>query len=280
MTKINAGYHYNDVINAKRSPEHPAFSDRYDCNMPDNRFNLRKLTINDLIDVIGAGVRDFAAAPMYGMVFAGLFVLGGWLILALLFWFKLNYLAYPLAMGFALISPFAAVGFYAVSDLLERSQRLSWRNVSAAIRSAIQRDIRWMALVTGFALVIWLDIAAVLFFSLMGLSSFGPEFIDRLFTTPNGLVFLVLGNVAGAVIALFVFSISAISFPMLYDRDIDFATAMITSVRLVATNPVPLIAWCAMIGILTTLSIASAFVGLLIVMPVIGHTTWHLYRRA
>ncbi|MGI9475768.1 MAG: DUF2189 domain-containing protein [Hyphomicrobiaceae bacterium] len=248
--------------------------------MPDNRFDLRKLTISDLIDVIGAGIRDFAAAPIYGLVFAGMFVLGGWLILALLFWFKINYLAYPLAMGFALISPFAAVGFYAVSDLLERGQRLSWPGVLAAIRGALQRDIRWMALVTGFALVIWLDIAAVLFFSLMGLSSVGPDLINRLFTTANGLVFLVIGNTAGAIIALFVFSISAISFPMLYDRDVDFATAMITSVRMVTTNPVPMIAWCATIGILTTLSIASVFVGLLVVMPVIGHTTWHLYRRA
>lgn len=248
--------------------------------MREKKFGLRKLTISDIIDACSAGVRDFVAAPKYGLLFAGIFVLAGWLIVALLLYFKLIHFAYPLAMGFALISPFLAVGFYAVSDFLERGRSLSWGGIFNAVWGAMKRDLRWMALVTGFALVIWMDIAAFLFFGLMGFNGFGPDFIEKLFTTPTGLFFLVLGNLSGALIALFVFSISAISFPMLYDRDIDFVTAMTTSVRLVAANPVAMILWCIFIGILTCLSIASAFLGLLIVLPVIGHSTWHLYRRA
>jgi len=226
------------------------------------------------------GLQDFRAAPLYGLIFSGLFVTAGWLIVALLWYFGLPYFAYPLAMGFALIAPFAAIGFYAVSDILEKSEPVTWPNVWTAIKEAGRRDIRWMALVTGFALVIWMDIAAFLFFGFMGFQSFGPDFLEKLFTTPTGIFFLLLGNVSGALIALGVFSISVISFPMLYERDIDFVTAMVTSVRLVIANPVPLIVWCILIGLLTFLSILSAFLGMLITLPIIGHATWHLYRRA
>ncbi len=183
-------------------------------------------------------------------------------------------------MGFALIAPFAAVGFYAVSAFLQEGKPLTWRGIFGAMREASRRDLRWMALVTGFALVIWMDIAAFLFFGFMGFRAFDASFLELLFTTPAGLVFLLLGNVGGAVIAVLVFSITAVSFPMLFDRDVDFVTAMLTSVRLVIANPVPMLAWCLVIGILLGLSLLSAFVGLLVTLPVIGHATWHLYQRA
>jgi uncharacterized membrane protein len=124
-----------------------------------------------------------------------------------------------------------------------------------------------------------MDIAAFLIFAFVGVNGFGPGFLDTILMTPSGLLFLMLGNLAGAIIAFGVFSISAISFPMLYDHDIDFVTAMTTSVRLVKENPVSMLIWCALIGILLGLSIVSGFVGLLVVLPVIGHATWHLYRR-
>lgn len=241
---------------------------------------LRKVSINDLIEILGKGVRDFRAAPSFGLFFAGLYVLAGWLLIALLWYFGLPYLAYPLAMGFALVAPFAGVAFYAVSDHLENDRLLNWSSVLTSMKDAAARDVRWMALVTGFALVIWMDIAAFLFFGLMGFNGFGPDFVEKLFTTPEGLAFVVLGNVSGALIALSVFAISVISFPMLYDRDVDFVTAMVTSVRLVTENPVTMVLWCAIIGVLTGLSILSAFVGLLVVLPVVGHASWHLYRHA
>lgn len=239
---------------------------------------VREITINDLVDVLGAGFADFRAAPQYGLLFAGLYVAAGWLLIALLFYFGLPYLAYPLAMGFALIAPFAGVGFYAVSEHLEKGKPLSWGSIFASIGDAAKRDVRWMALVTGFALVIWMDIAAFLFFGFMGFNGIGDDFMQQLLTTPSGLTFLFLGNVSGALIALFIFSISVISFPMLYDRDVDFVTAMVTSVRLVTKNPVPMIAWCVLIGVLTGISLLSVFVGFLLLLPVIGHASWHLYR--
>ena len=242
-------------------------------------WQIRQVTTDDLVDIVSAGIRDFRAAPKYGLFFGGVYLAAGWLLIALLFYFGLPYFAYPLAMGFALIAPFAAIGLYAVSDNLEKGQPNTWSSVFCVVRMSVKRDIRWMALVTGFALVIWMDIAAFLIFAFVGVNGFGPGFIDTVLMTPSGLMFLVLGNLAGAIIAFGVFSISAISFPMLYDKDIDFVTAMTTSVRLVKENPVTMLAWCAFIGILIGLSVLSGLVGLLVVLPVIGHATWHLYKR-
>jgi uncharacterized membrane protein len=95
-----------------------------------------------------------------------------------------------------------------------------------------------------------------------------------------GLLFLMVGNAAGAILALFVFSFSVTSFPMLYDRDIDFVTAMTTSVKVVSTNPAAMILWLTIIAGLIGLSLLSGLVGLLFVLPILGHASWHLYRRA
>lgn len=241
---------------------------------------VNRITLDDLNDVIVAGINDFRQAPIFGLVFGGLYALGGLLLIWLLWVMGLPYLAYPLAMGFALIAPFAAGGFYAVSDILERGETPTWSSVLAGLKRGINRDLRWMALITGFALVLWMDIAAFLTFAFGGVNSFEADSFDKLFTTPSGITFLILGNIAGALIAFGVFSISAVSFPMLYDRDVDFVTAMVTSVRLVEKNPVSMLAWCAFIGIAMGLSILSAFLGLIVLLPIIGHATWHLYRRA
>ncbi len=244
------------------------------------RPELRPVSMNDIGAVLSAGFKDFRQAPLFGIVFAGLFVAAGWLLIALLNVFELPFLAYPLAAGFAFVAPFAAVNFYAVSAQLEDGKMPSWQSIFARAHEASRGDIRWMALVTGFALIIWMDIAAFLFFIFVGFSGFGADFFERLFTTPSGLTFLVAGNLIGAFLAIVVFSISAVSFPMLFDSDIDFVTAMTTSVRLVAANPVPMLAWCALIGVLMGLSMLTGLLGLLVVLPIIGHATWHLYRHA
>ncbi len=241
---------------------------------------VAKLSTSDLLAVLAAGWRDFRAAPQYGLAVAGTYVLGGWLILALLFVFELYYLAYPVAMGFALIAPFASVGFYSASDLMERGQPLSWGAVTAAIRNSVNRDLRWMALITGFTFFMWVDYAAILFLSMMGFENLSWDIIDEIFTTPQGWTFLVVGNLTGAVIAAIIFSISVVTYPMLFDRDVDFVTAITTSVRLVMKNPLTMLIWCAFIGVVTALALVPGFLGLLITLPLIGHASWHLYRSA
>jgi len=242
--------------------------------------DVHDISVRDIADVLRAGLSDFLHAPQYGLTIGGLFAVAGWLLLILLWLLGLPYFAYPIAMGFALIAPFAAVGFYAVSEHIESGKPLSWSSLCGSVMAAAKRDLRWMALVTGFALVLWMDIAALLFFGFMGTEVFNANFWTTLFTTQTGLIFLLIGNISGALIALGIFSISAVSFPMLYERDVDFVTAMVTSVRLVAANPVTMILWCVIIGGLSVVSVMTAFLGLFVVLPVVGHATWHLYKRS
>ncbi len=242
---------------------------------------VQTVTLTDLLDVLAAGLRDFRRAPFHGIAIGGIYVAGGWLLILLLIKFELPYLVYPLAAGFALVAPFIATGFYAISVCLERGDRVSWAAIYGLIRDAAKWDLGWMALVTGFAFFIWLDIAAVLFFGFLGLNALSSDdFLLNILTTPTGILFLVIGNTVGAVIALGVFSFSVTSFPMLFERDCDFVTAMVTSVRVVTSNPGAMIVWCAFIAILIGLSLLSGLIALLVTLPLLGHASWHLYRRA
>ncbi len=239
------------------------------------------VTTVDILEVLAAGLRDFRAAPVHGLCVGAIYTAGGWLLILLLAHFDLPYLVYPLAAGFAFIAPFIATAFYAISRILERGERPTWGGIIGSTWNAAGRDLRWMALVTGFSLFIWMDIAALLFFGFLGLNSLSAhELLREIFTTPMGLLFLVIGNGVGAAIAFAVFSFSATSFPMLFDRDIDFVTAMVTSVKLVLANKVAMIIWCLTIAGLIGVSLLSGLFGLLVTLPVLGHASWHLYRRA
>ncbi len=219
--------------------------------------------------------------PNFGLALGSIYVLGGWLLFVLLFKFDLPFLVYPLAAGFALIAPFIVTGLYFVSREIEEGRDVSWSGLIGSIRHAAKRDMGWMALITGFALVVWMDIAAFLFFVFLGLDN--PDFrqlIEDIFTTQSGLIFLGVGNVMGAAIALSVFSISVVSFPMLFEKDVDFVTAMITSVRVVKHNPQCMVVWCGCIAFLMGLGFLTALIGLVVILPVLGHASWHLYRGA
>jgi len=235
----------------------------------------------DIAAVLLAGIADFRKSPLHGLAFGAIYAVGGWILVALLVFFDLPFLVYPLAAGFALIAPFVATGFYAISLLLEQNRPVAWEAIFHLIWRAARRDLGWMALVTGFSIFIWMDIAALLFFGFLGIRSMSlPALLTVVFTTPTGLLFLVIGNGAGAIIALGVFSFSVTSFPMLFDRDCDFVTAMVSSVRVVLANKPAMVLWCAIIAVTTGLSLLSGFVGLFVTLPILGHASWHLYRRA
>jgi uncharacterized membrane protein len=236
--------------------------------------------LSDIADVLAKGSRDLARAPLASVAIASVYTLGGWLLAALLIGLKLSYLVYPLAMGFALIAPFVAVAFYEVARQLEAGERPGLGSVWRAVRASAGSDIRWMALITAFAFFIWMDIAAMLTLAFFGAAALDAAVLFReALTTSDGLVFLVVGHAVGAVIAGLIFSISAVSFPLIYDRDVDLMTAVITSVRVVLASPVAMAAWCAAIVAAIVGAIASGLVLLPAVLPVLGYATWHLYRR-
>ena len=241
---------------------------------------VRRVSVADIAESLGQGLRDFQAAPLFGLAFAGLYVAGGILILLSLTAFGMVYLAYPLAAGFALLGPFVAVGLYEVSRQREAGEAPSMRGIWATIRA--RREIGWMAFVTLFVFLVWMYQVRLLIEVLLGLhASFSslPEFVTVVLTTNEGLLFLALGNLVGAALSLILFSLTVVSFPLLLDRDIDAVTAMITSVRAVVMSPLPMIGWAAVIVGLLALSSLPYFLGLLVTLPVLGHATWHLYRR-
>ncbi|MDO8879163.1 MAG: DUF2189 domain-containing protein, partial [Pseudolabrys sp.] len=130
--------------------------------------------------------------------------------------------------------------------------------------------------------IVWMYQVRLLIALLLGLNaSFASleQFITVVLTTNAGLMFLAIGNLVGAVLSVVLFSLTVVSFPLLLDRDVDFITAMITSVRSVVTSPLPMIGWAAVIVVLMIVSCVPYFIGLIVTLPVLGHTTWHLYRR-
>lgn len=241
---------------------------------------IRELKRDDLIECLMQGWRDFVAAPQYGLFFGGLYALGGLFIVAAFSALHLPYVGYPLAMGFALIVPFVAAGTYEVSRMLDRREPLSWNAVFGAVWARSGKDLGWMALVTVFALIIWVDFAIFLFLMFYGLHMpTVQELFIAVLSTGRGVLFAIVGNIAGAIIATFVFSITVVSFPMLVDRDVDFVTAMLTSIRCVLKNPAQMIAWALLIALFLIISMLAGFVGLFVTLPVLGHASWRLYRK-
>jgi uncharacterized membrane protein len=241
---------------------------------------VRRITAADIAEALGQGLRDFQALPLYGLAFGALYALGGIAIVLCLTAFGMIYLAYPLAAGFALIGPFVATGLYEVSRRREAKQPISIGAIWSAITS--RSEIGWMAFVTLFFFVIWMYQVRLLIALLLGLNaSFSSlrDFMTVLLTTNEGLLFLAIGNLDGAALSLILFSLTVVSFPLLLDRDVDFVTAMVTSVRAVVASPLPMIGWAAIIVVLLIVSSLPYFLGLLVTVPVLGHATWHLYRR-
>ena len=242
---------------------------------------LAPVSFRDIGGAIEAGVKDFAAAPVVSICIALIYTLGGWLLAALLWQFNMPFLVYPVAMGFALVAPFVAVAFYEVSRSLATNVTPTVYKAWCAVCDAKNRDIRWMALITSFAFFLWMDMAAMITLSFFGAAALDlGELLTQIRTTTHGWIFLVVGHVVGAAIALLVFSISVISIPMLFDRDIDIVTAIRTSVRVVKANPLPLALWCAVIAAAIVASIATGLLLLPVVLPVLGYASWHLYRIA
>jgi uncharacterized membrane protein len=242
---------------------------------------VRPITWRDIQDSLQAGIADFRAAPAFGLFFGGYYALGGLIIFACLFWLGIAYLAYPLAAGYALIGPFAAAGLYEVSRRREERAPLLWRGVIEAVLRQGSRQLAWMAFVGVFILVIWMYQVRLLLGLFLGfhLPPTLPGFLDLVLTTPEGLMFLVIGHAVGAALALVTFALTVVACPLLLDRDQDFITAMIVSVQATMGSPGPMLGWAVVVAGLLVVGMAPMFLGLMVVLPIVGHATWHLYRR-
>ena len=241
---------------------------------------INSITTLDLTEALSAAMRDFLAVPVYGLFFGGFYAVGGWLLWWLLNSYNMPYLIYPLATGFALIAPFIAAGLYEVSRRREEGLDINPGVVFGSIFSKRAKELRWMALVTGFAFIIWIDIAIFLYVIFFGLNAINlVDLVGTIFGSPQGALFLVVGNLVGTGIGATIFAATVISFPMLLHKDVDFITAMITSTKSVIMNPKAMISWAIFIAFMLGVSLASFFIAIIVVLPLLGHASWHLYRR-
>lgn len=255
----------NNPVTAMAAPKPPA---------------IRTIGWGEIGGALRAGVHDFVRAPLYGLFFGAIFALGGLAILAFLSVFNMPWMILPIMIGFPLIGPFVAAGLYEVSRRLSAGQPLSWKAVLFTVFAQRERQMGWMAFVVLFIFWIWVYQVRILIALFMGFSapSTLTGFVNVVLTTQNGLTFLIVGTLVGAVLALVLFSSTVIAMPLLLDSELDFVTAVITSFKTVAQNPVPMLGWGLIVTALSLIAMAPAFLGLLIVLPVLGHATWHLYK--
>jgi uncharacterized membrane protein len=242
---------------------------------------VRKIGLVDLKDAIARGVDDFMSMPTH-LAFLGLiYPLFGVGLGALTFTSNALPLLFPLVSGFALVGPVAAIGLYELSRRRELGTDTSVRHVFDVVHSPALPAILALGVVLMVILVLWLFAAKVLYESLYG--AMAPEsytgFIYDVLTTRRGWTMIVLGHAIGFVFAFVAFSIGVISFPLLLDRDVGVICAVQTSIRAVLANPGPMALWAAMIAGLLMIGSAPLLVGLAVVMPILGHASWHFYRR-
>ena len=246
-----------------------------------NTLGIRTATFSDLRKALRAGWADFLKAPGMGLSFGTIYALGGIVLVWFTFVLDLSWMAYPLVVGFALIGPFIATGLYEISRRLQSDLPLGWRSVLLVIFEQRRRELGWMAFVMLFIFWVWMYQARTLFavfFGSKGFASF-DGFVTAVLTTPTGWWFLLVGHAVGAVISLVLYSLTVISCPLLLDRDVDFVTAMLTSVRTVLRAPLVMLGWGIFVVLAVLLSAIPGFAGLLLTLPILGHATWHLYKR-
>jgi uncharacterized membrane protein len=240
---------------------------------------LRAIGFGDIGEALRRGWRDFVRAPLYGLFFGGVFALGGIAIYLLLVVYEAPWLIIPLAIGFPLIGPFVAAGLYEVSRRLAAGTPLSWRAVLITVFRQRERQLGWMAFVVLFIFWVWLYQARILLAIFMGFSASSSldKFLAVVVSTQAGLSFLAVGTLVGLVLALVLFAITVFAMPMLLDTELDFVTATILSVL---ASPLPMLSWGVVVTGLTLMALAPMFLGLFVILPVLGHATWHLYALA
>jgi uncharacterized membrane protein len=263
-----------------------------DLTMPDARVAVEQPVIQrigfaDLREALRLGVRDYAEHRT-DVVFLGLIypVIGIVLARVTLSQHMLP-LLFPLVAGFALLGPLAAIGLYELSLRREQGRASTWRDAFGVIHARTIGAVLLLGLILCALFVIWLQTAQAIYE--LCLPSAAPEspreFLMLVLTTKAGWTMIIAGHAAGFVFAAIAFTLSVVSFPLLIDRDLSPSTgeqlsiAITTSVRAVWTNPLPMAAWALIIAVLLILGSLPALVGLIVVLPVLGHASWHLYRR-
>jgi uncharacterized membrane protein len=243
---------------------------------------VRHIGLGDLKDALRDGWSDFSAMPSHAIFLCIIYPVVGIVLAQLTFGYAVLPFLFPLAAGFALIGPVAALGLYELSRRRESGLESHASHALDVLHSPSIGAIAALGLLLVAIFFVWIAVAHAIYVTNFGYampSSLG-QFVRDLFTTAAGWRLIVIGNLAGFVFAVAALMISAITFPLLLDRDVGAATALSTSIRLVQKNPVTMAAWGAIVAALLLIGSIPLFTGLAVAIPVLGHATWHLYRKA
>jgi uncharacterized membrane protein len=242
---------------------------------------VRTIGLTDLNIALRRGLDDFLAMPTHAFFLALIYPIIGLVLARLAFGYSVLPLIYPLASGFALVGPVAALGLYELSRQREEGREPSVMEAFDVIHSSSIGAI--FALGCLFVLIfgVWLAVANGIYISAFGYGSPASlaAFVHDIVATPAGWYLVIVGNFVGFCFAALALSVGVISFPMLLDRDVGAAVALSTSLRAVAHNPLTMAIWGVIVAVLLLIGSIPCFLGLTIVLPVLGHATWHLYRR-
>lgn len=244
------------------------------------RFTVNKIGVSDLKDALARGLEDFHAMPIHSIFVVFIYPVIGLILIRLSFGYDMLPVVFPLLAGFTLLGPFTAIGLYEMSRRREQGQANALEALGVFSLPRI-----WPIAVLGVVLTVvflaWLTAAMAIYQATLGdWSPASPgEFVSRVLFTPEGRTLILAGWGAGFLFALFTFAISVVSFPLLVDRDVGAATAVAISIQAVAANPGVMAAWGLIVAGALVAGSLPVLVGLAVVMPVLGHATWHLYRK-
>jgi uncharacterized membrane protein len=242
---------------------------------------VRSISPMDLKDVIAKGVDDFWAMPTHVVFLSLIYPIVGIAIGRATLGYDVVPLLYPLAAGFALIGPFAAIGLYELSRRRQLGLNTSWKHSFDVIHSPSFGSIVGLGLLLMAIFGIWVAIADAIYIANFGYRepTSVSTFVSNVLTTQEGHNLIIFGNLVGFLFAVLALSLSVVSFPLLLDRHVSVATAILTSVKVVLKNPVTMALWGLIVACALVIGSLPFFVGLAVVMPVLGHSTWHLYCK-
>jgi uncharacterized membrane protein len=242
---------------------------------------IRKIGVSDLVEALRRGLDDFRAKPSHYAFLVLIYPLVGVVLAAWTSGHNALPMLFPLMSGFALIGPIAALGLYEISRRREADLDSSWWHALDVRNSPAIPSIIAVGILLLILFVAWLLAAKELYEGLFGTGPVPPvaTFFHTIFTTSQGWTLIVLGNLIGFIFAAIVLATTAVAFPLLLDRDVGAYEAITTSVRATVANPGPMALWGLIVAVCLAIGSIPLFAGLAVVIPVLGHATWHLYRK-